>query len=368
MSRLRVLVVEDSLTVRKRLCEVLETDKGIEVVGEAEDGSTAIALCESLRPDIVTLDMMLPVMSGLAATEYIMAHCPTPILIVSSSVNRGELFKTYEALAAGALEVLEKPSADEFDGEWERRFIALVKLVARIKVITHPRGRLNARKATAHAPLPPHGKAMPPAESPVAPAAAGRPCRLVAIGASTGGPRAVVEVLRGLPDSFALPILLVVHIGEPFGAAFADWLDGQTPHRVRIAQDGQPLPASGVLMAPPDRHLLVRGNRLRLSDAPERHSCRPSVDVLFESVAAECGAAAAACLLTGMGQDGARGLLAIRQAGGMTIAQDEATSVVYGMPREAALLDAARHVLPLGAIGPALARLTMHTDSGEDSP
>src|SRR6266700_6470357 len=139
MPRIRVLVVEDSMTVRKRLGEVLREDPGFEVIAEAEDGMKAIELCRELRPDVITMDMMLPVMSGVAATEYIMAHCPTPILIVSSSTNRGELFKTYDALAAGAVDVLEKPGLS--DETWELRFLAAVRLVSRIKVITHPRAR-----------------------------------------------------------------------------------------------------------------------------------------------------------------------------------------------------------------------------------
>jgi two-component system chemotaxis response regulator CheB len=346
MKRLRVLVVEDSVTVRKRLCEVLAADAGIEVVGEAGDGRQAIEACLELRPDVITLDMMLPVMSGLAATEYIMAHCPTPILIVSASTNRGELFKTYESLAAGAVEVLEKPQGDEQHGAWERSFVATVKLVARVKVITHPRARL----ATLPRPQ--------PAQQPVWTERLGSASpRIVAIGASTGGPGAIVEVLRALPGDFPLPVLLVLHINEPFGTAFAEWLDGQTSHAVGYARDGDPLHARGVRMAPPNRHLRVRAGRLVLWDGPERHSCRPSVDVLFESLAQECGPMTAACLLTGMGRDGAEGLLAIRRSGGTTIAQDEASSVIYGMPREAALIGAAQRVLPLREIGPALARL-----------
>src|SRR5690242_12529067 len=139
MRTIRVLVVEDSLTARKLLVEVLTASPDIEVIGEAPDGKRAIELCQRLRPDVVTLDMMLPVMTGLAATEYIMAYCPTPIVVVSSSTNRGELFRTYEALAAGAIDVLDKPKGDEPDGEWEARLLSTVKLVSRIKVITHPR-------------------------------------------------------------------------------------------------------------------------------------------------------------------------------------------------------------------------------------
>src|SRR5271154_436815 len=138
MAKTRVLVVEDSLTVRKRLLEILSADPEIELVGEAEDGKRAIELCRERRPDVITMDMMLPIMTGLAATEYIMAHCPTPILIVSASTNRGELFRTYEALAAGAVDVLEKPAGDVSD-DWERRFRSAVKLVSRIHVITHLR-------------------------------------------------------------------------------------------------------------------------------------------------------------------------------------------------------------------------------------
>jgi two-component system chemotaxis response regulator CheB len=180
------------------------------------------------------------------------------------------------------------------------------------------------------------------------------------LGASTGGPGALVEILQTLPLTFRVPLLIVLHINEPFGTAFAEWLDGQSALRVRYATDGEPLAAVGgrVVMAPPDRHLVVRDGRLRLTHDPERNSCRPSVDVLFESLAQEYGSSAAACVLTGMGRDGAAGLLAIRRAGGLTIAQDEATSVVYGMPQEAARLGAASRVLPLPEIGGVIASLS----------
>ena len=342
MSRIRILVVEDSLTVRKQLVETLTLDPSLEVVGEAADGREAIALCQKLSPNIVTMDMMMPVMSGLQAVEHIMAHCPTPILIVSSSTNRGELFRTYDALAAGAVDVLEKLRADEPEEQWARRLQSAVKLVSRIKVITHPRGLLR-----------------PPAATPAWRRRSNRVYQLVALGASTGGPVALMDVLGFLPASFSLPVLIVLHLDAPFARYFADWLQGHVRHPVAYAEDRTLLSETcgRVLLAPPGRHLLLEGDRLRLSNAPERHSCRPSVDVLFESVAHEMGAASAACLLTGMGRDGAAGLLALRRAGGLTIAQDEATSVVYGMPREAARLNAAAHILPLREIGPFLAAL-----------
>lgn len=344
MKRLRVLVVEDSLTVRKRLCEVLAADPDLDIAGEAQDGRQAIELCRALRPDVITMDMMLPLMTGLTATEYIMAHFPTPILIVSASVNRGELFRTYDALAAGAVDVLEKPDAESMVGEWEGQLCASVKLAARIRVITHLRGRVTARTQARAAAAP----VVAPGRSRY---------RLIAIGASTGGPGAILDVLEALPAPLPAPVLIVLHINEPFGSAFADWLDAQTMHRVSFACDGEALASDlgRVVMAPPGQHLILRNGRLQLTLEPERHSCRPSVDCLFESLALECGAESIACLLTGMGRDGAAGMLAVRRAGGLTIAQDEATSVVYGMPREAALMGAATRILPLGEIGPALA-------------
>lgn len=347
--KVRVLVVEDSATVRGRLIEILESDPDIEVVGAVDNGKDAIQLCEETRPNVITMDMMLPVMTGLAATEYIMAHCPTPILIVSASVNRGELFRTYDALAAGAVDVLEKPRGDEPDGFWERNYLATLKLVAKIKVITHPLGRLKHRAGAYR---------TPPATTLPRPKSNG--IELVGIGASTGGPGAIVDILKSLPESFTLPVLLVLHINEPFGVAFADWLDNQTDRRVAHAVDGQVIQdlTGRVAMAPGHSHMVVKDGRLRLTRDAERHSCRPSVDVLFESIAREYGAHGAGCLLTGMGRDGAQGLLDIRRAGGVTIAQDEATSVIYGMPREAVRIGAAQHVLRIEEIGPAIANLT----------
>ena len=341
----RVLVVEDSLTVRAWLVAALTADPEFDVVGEAEDGAAAIELCRRSKPDVVTMDMMLRGLSGLAATEAIMESCPTPILIVSASTNRGELFRTYDALAAGAVDVLEKPTGREPDGEWAASFRAQVRLVSRIRVITHHHPARAARKSAVSLPRGP---------------GAGTSCRAIAIGASTGGPAAIVSVLGGLPADFPLPILLVIHIGQAFARSLAEWLDGLSPIRVSTAADGDPLPPPGcgcVLMPPADRHLEVRDGRIRVGAGPERHSCRPSVDVLFESAAADLGPAVAGCLLTGMGRDGADGLLAIRRAGGQTIAQDEESCVVFGMPREAITLGAAGRVLPLPQISAALLQL-----------
>jgi len=343
--RLRVLVAEDSPTVRRLLCDVFAADPGFEVVGEAADGSRAIDLCGELRPDVITMDMAMPVMTGLAATEYIMAHFPTPILVVSASLNRGDLFRTYDALAAGAVDVLEKPRGTEVDGAWERTFLSAVRLVARVRVIRHLRGRLSARAST---PAPGPERLVTRPE---------RNLQVIAIGASTGGPAAILEVLQALPPEVRVPLLVVLHINEPFGASFAEWLESQTGRPAGYPGEGDEVTAwaGRIAMAQPGFHLEVSMGRFRRTLAPERHSCRPSVDVLFESVAREYGPAAAACVLTGMGCDGASGLLAVRQAGGATIAQDQESSVVWGMPRAAAESGGAERVLSLAEIGPALA-------------
>jgi two-component system chemotaxis response regulator CheB len=287
-------------------------------------------------------------MSGVAITEYVMAYFPTPILIVSASSNRGELHKTYDALAAGAVDVFEKPLGTELDGAWERGLIATVKLVSRVRVITHIRGKLGTpRRASV-------------SSASVETRAGTAPRRIVTIGGSTGAPAAMVEILRSLPLGFSIPILLVIHIGIPFTTAFAEWLDGQSTLRVRYAMDGDPLPTlgqAGVVMAPPGFHLVVLRGKLRLTCEPERNSCRPSVDVLFESLAQEHGPETVACLLTGMGRDGAAGLAALRHAGALTIAQDEASSVIFGMPREAIEMRAVDRVLSLDQIPVVLAEV-----------
>ena len=346
---IRVLLVEDSATMRYHLRESLAEDPELQIVGEATDGAQAVELVGRLRPDVVTMDMMLPTMTGLVATEHIMAEHPTPILVVSSA-DRQELFSTYNALAAGAVDVLEKPRGDDTDVDWGRRLRSAVRLVSRIRVITHPRARLDGRRAAPE--IPPAGTIG---------RSGGETLRLVAVGASTGGPRALTDLLRSLPYGFRPPVLCVQHIAasEPFAVAFSDWLAGQTGRDVSYARDWTPVEslAGRVVLAPPDRHLQIRDGVLRLRDTPPRHSCRPSVDALFESVAAEYGPASAGCLLTGMGRDGAEGLLRMRASGAVTFAQDEASCVVYGMPREAALLGAAVYVLPPAQIAARLAEL-----------
>lgn len=349
---IRVLVVDDSVTVRKRLVEVLAEDPAFEVAGEGATGAEAVELCQRLRPDVISMDMMMPLMTGLAATEQIMAYRPTPIVIVSASVNRTEALQTLDALAAGAVDVLDKPPTDgEIAGAWPQRYKSALRIASRVHVITHPRAKLVGGVEPAPAP-----QTAAPEAAPVK--AAGPRC--VLIGLSTGGPQALMRMLPALPASYPLPILLVIHMDVRFERSFGEWLQGYSWLPVRYARDGEPLPARGshgIWMAPADRHLAIERGHLRLLNTPERNSCRPSVDVLFESAARELGPGAIGCLMTGMGADGARGLLAMRQAGARTLAQDEASSVIFGMPGAAVKLGAAQDVLPLDMFAHTLQRL-----------
>lgn len=384
--RIRVLVVDDSLTVRRHIAEVLSEDPVIEVVGEAANGREAVDLCLALRPDVVTLDVVMPVMDGLEATERIMSLLPTPIVVVSSAENRGELLPSFDALAAGAVEVVDKPRGDETDDDWAKKLRSTVRTASRVLVMTrfrHPGSPLagatprrsgpgtpspwpGALDPTRHREPPPAALLTPPVPSAFSsfPAdfSARTPClpEVVALAASTGGPRVLVEVLCSLPSTFPLPILVVLHLADPFAAPFADWLGRQVRLPVRFAQNGEPIPGRGsgaVILAPPNLHLEVYEKRFVLSRKPERHAVRPSADVLFESLAMEFGQCVIAGVLTGMGRDGASGLLALRKAGARTFAQDESSSTVFGMPREAIQLGAAELVLPSGSMGAALTTL-----------
>ncbi len=362
MATIRVLIADDSMTVRRRLVEALSADAALEVIAEAGDGRAAIDLCQRLRPDVITMDMMMPVVDGVTATEYIMAHCPTPILVVSSSTNRSQVLQSFDALAAGAVDVLDKPAGGEPKGAWERELVGAVKMVSRIRAISrssvHRRPRSLSRSAA-----PSQSLGSPPRAAASAVDAVSFPgfdrdeAAIIAIGASTGGPSAIAKILSQIPSDFPLSLLLVIHIAPEFAGGLVQWIAKLSKIPVRLAVDGEPLPRPGrgeVILAPPDRHLIVSEGRLRVTKAPERHSCRPSIDVLFESVARECGSRAIACLLTGMGKDGAIGLLAVRQSGGQTIAQDQASSTVFGMPREAIALDAAQVVAPLANVAETL--------------
>ncbi|WP_305043742.1 chemotaxis-specific protein-glutamate methyltransferase CheB, partial [Geoalkalibacter sp.] len=304
---------------------------------EARDGREALDAVLRCKPDLVILDVVMPVMDGISAVREIMARRPTPILVLSANVRPSDAGGAFNAIALGALDVVEKPrgAVQQVFEPLATLLIEKVKVLARLPVRQIP-AATRAREAGG---LPDERRT------------------LLAVGASTGGPRAVLQVLQGLPADTRARMLIVQHIAPGFAPGFAQWLDRETPFRVRAAEDGDALRPGLVLVAPSERHMEVRNGRIRLSDGLPVHSCRPSVDVLFTSLAHEAPKEVAAVLLTGMGRDGAEGLAALRLAGAATLAQDEATSVVFGMPRAAIALGAAQRVLPLDEIPRALARI-----------
>jgi two-component system chemotaxis response regulator CheB len=331
---IRVLVVDDSALVRQILGRLLEVDPAVRVIGYAADGKEAVEKTFQLRPDLITMDIRMPGMDGLEATEKIMAYRPTPILIVTSARDRRGVQVTMETLAAGALEVVEKPTILP-DDSWEALgapLVEKVKLLAGVKVITHLRGR--SRLLT--------GRARPDERE--------RPQRVVGIGVSTGGPGVLAMILGALPADFPLALLIVQHISEGFVAGLVEWLSRQVRLPIRLAREGDQVRPGLALMAPEGVHLIVeRGGRAHLGRALPVGGHRPSADVLFRSLADVYGEAAVGVLLTGMGRDGAEGLRAVLSAGGYTIVQDEESCAVFGMPKAAIEIGAAQDILsPVG--------------------
>lgn len=351
-STLRILVVDDSALMRRLLRELLESDPGVRVVGEAADGRRAIELVAELRPDLVTLDVRMPVMDGVETTRQLMAYHPTPILVLTASLSSYEVDITFQMLGAGALDVMEKPhlSSPEDVERCRRALLRKVRLLSRVKVVTHLRGR--RRGGETEPGLHALGQ-QPPAPRPAPHAPRTHPA--IVIGASTGGPRAVRQVLAGLPRGLPAAVLVVQHIAQGFSGGMAEWLAGSVPLPVGLAAEGAVLRPGHVYVAPDRFDLLVQpGGVIHLSGLPLLLQ-RPAIDIAMQSVAAVFGDQAIGVLLTGMGRDGAIGMQAIRRAGGYTIAQDEASCAIYGMPRAAVELGAAAAVLPPARIAEALA-------------
>jgi two-component system, chemotaxis family, protein-glutamate methylesterase/glutaminase len=331
---IRVLVADDSELFRDLLARVISVEPGFDVVAVAADGNAAATLARSLKPDVVTMDLNMPDADGFSGIARIMAETPTPILVLTA--NREEAVG-FRALSLGALDILEKPQATTDLDDYGRLLRSRLRLLAGVKVIRHVRG-LRERAASV-------------------PRVAVRP-ELVAIGASLGGPRALATLLRALPAAFPVPIAIVQHIADGFTEGLASWLATEAHLDVHEARDRELLVPGHVVLAPTGCHLLVGDGFVRLSDAPPVDTFRPSVTPLFLSAARAYGGRVCGVILTGMGRDGAEGLKAIKDAGGPTLAQDEATSAVFGMPRAAIELGAVDRVLPLEEIPRALAELT----------
>ena len=325
----RVMIVEDSPTVRILLCHIVERDRRLKLVAVCASAEEALQSLPIVRPDVVSMDIRLPGMDGLAATRRIMAENPTPIVVIAGSVHDSQLGIALNALKAGALSVVEKPldpSAAAYE-EVAETIATQLAIMSEVRVI---RQRASAQPR----------RALPMTQAP-------RP-NLIGLAASTGGPPALAALLGALPAKFPVPLLVVQHMGGAFMTGFAEWLNGQTALDVRIAVDDERPKPGRVYVAPGDRHLtLSRAGLLRIGSEPPVGVQRPSATLMFRSLAAVLGAKGMGVLLTGMGEDGAQGLLELRQAGGFTLAEDESSCVVYGMPAAAVRLGAACVSVPL---------------------
>jgi len=357
--RVRVLIVDDSALVRQILTEMLGEDPGIEVVGTAGDAHIARDKIKALNPDVITLDVEMPRMDGLTFLRNLMRLRPMPVVMVSSLTEHGAEV-TLDALSLGAVDYLPKPRIDIAATlkTYSEDLIAKVKTAARARVRALDPARQGALavvpKHSADSILPPSGpRALRTTE------------RIIALGASTGGTEAIKEVLMGFPPD-SPGVVITQHIPAAFSGPFAKRMNACCQLTVTEAQDGQQILPGHAYIAPGDRHLLVVRDGARyvclLDSGPEVNRHKPSVDVLFRSVAQNAGRNAIGVLLTGMGKDGARGLREMRDAGSRTIAQDEETSVVWGMPGEAVSLGAAQSVLPLPEISDAICKLSEAMD------
>ena len=328
---INVLVVEDSRVIRDYLVYTVETDPGIRAIGTADSGEAALEFLGRRRPDVILMDIHLPGIDGFETTRRIMSWAPVPIVVCTASAGFDQVHTAMRALEAGALAVLKKPRGFG-DPDAEAAMINTLKLMSEVKVVRRWNGTAAAARVAAE-PMPRR--------------LIGRDVAIVAIGASTGGPPVIARILSGLSPAFAAPILVVQHISAGFTAGFAEWLATASGLPVQVAQGGEiPLPGH-VYVAPDDHHLRVgpRGELQTTGDEPH-NGHRPSVGVLFRSVAGRFGRRAIGVLLTGMGRDGAEELKLMADQGALTVAQDEESCVVFGMPAEAIRLGAAKFVFP----------------------
>lgn len=355
-----MLIADDSATSRALLAGLFAGEPDFTVVGVAVNGQEAVEMAERLVPDLVTMDVQMPVMDGLEATKQIMVRSPRPIIIVSSTARDDEVQLSLDATRAGALMVLPKPEGPQSPGfaNDRRQIVSMARAMSAVKVVRR-HGSMPSHVAIA-TPPPRPAYTMP---SLTRPSSAHGGIRLVAIAASTGGPAAIRTILADLPRSFPVPILIVQHIAHGFTTGLAHWLDGDTRLAVKLAELNEPALGGFVYIAPDDLHIGCRVDaaddlRIVLDNAPAEGAFRPSASYLFRSVAKSLGARAVSVILTGMGDDGITGLRAVKAARGRVIAQDEASSVIYGMPREAARAGVVDTVLPLTGIARRLVELT----------
>ncbi|KAB2879589.1 chemotaxis-specific protein-glutamate methyltransferase CheB [bacterium] len=368
---IKILIAEDSPTVTMILQKIFAADDECQVIGTAKNGKEAIDKVKLLRPDIVTMDIRMPVMDGFEATKQIMTSHPTPILVISASVGKDDLNIAFNAIRAGALDIVEKPKGNlAMDYEYiGRDLIKKVKILSGVKVFHHVSGKaISARADSKQAssgdmPLTPASnkfgiktpstRELLAADKRLYPKAktSSKPPEVVAIASSTGGPSALLKILKNLPDTFQIPIVIVQHICEGFGQGFVDWLNKECNLTVKTAERGEVLTQGNIYVAPDGFHLLIDpGKVVRLSKSMPINGLRPCATLMMETAAKVYGGATIGVILTGMGRDGADGMKAIKDAGGLTIAQSPETCVVFGMPKEAIELGVVDKILPIERI------------------
>lgn len=331
MGRIRILIAEDSSLFITVLRDLIKSEPDMELVGLATNGAKAVELCEQLKPDLILMDIHMPVMDGLTATGRIMARCPTPILVVTADPHRGGVDLSFKALSAGALDLVSKPAEVPMREAERLGFLRKMRLLAGIPVVRHVRDRLQDAPASRVKKTPPFDRgtaSKPPVKRENPP--------ILGIAASTGGPRALGEFLGALPAEFEAPILLVQHITRGFATHLTRWLDANCELNVVLAKNGQAVCAGSVYVAPTELQMELSSTRtLKVYDGPAVAGYRPSGDVLLRSLARHAAPRAIGLVLSGMGQDGAFGMAALYRSGGVTVVQDEPSSVVYSMPRSA---------------------------------
>jgi len=352
---IRVLVAEDSPVAQQFLVHILSSDNEIQIVGTASDGDEAVEAVKRLKPHVITMDINMPKMNGYQATRRIMESNPTPIVMVTASYDQKEAARTFKALEAGAVTIIRKPEGighPDYEAS-TKELIQTVKMMSEVKVILRL-PHLQRSRATAPATAVPEVK--PKTE-----------IKIVAIGTSTGGPVVVQTILSGLPVDFPLPVLIVQHIADGFVGGYSDWLARTTGFPVSVASHGDAILPGHAYVAPSGWHMGVRGNgRIVLSSRRRENDVCPSISHLFHSVVGAFGVNAIGILLTGMGKDGAAELKQMKDMGATTIVQDEASSVVHGMPGEAIKISAATYVLAPEKIAALLASLVKGKSKGVD--
>jgi two-component system, chemotaxis family, protein-glutamate methylesterase/glutaminase len=350
MKKIRVLIVEDSPTMRELITHIISQDDRLEVAAAVESGEDAFRILEHVKPDVISLDIRLPGMNGFEFTRKIMSESPLPIVVVSASVEAEDLSISMNALRAGALTVVEKPMglSDPAYAAFARHLCTQLTIMSEVNVI---RQRLSRFINDGDNFKPTSSRLLHPDRSPA------DAYQALGIGVSTGGPVALARIMGNLPRNFPLPIFLVQHITPAFLPGFATWLGTVCPFNVTVLSKKESPTAGNVYLSPSDTHLVLDHGCIAFSNAEPVCYQRPSVNILFQSMAHYYSRRAIGLLLTGMGEDGAEGLKTIKDTGGYTIAEDESTAVVYGMPGAAVKMGAVCRSLPLGQIADELIQL-----------